>query len=117
IRVPAAVGDFMILDAIRESDGCAKAVPEGGIALAMQQAHALEGIAICPESAACLVAARQLVQDGRLRAGERIVLFNTASSLKYQEPAAPDLPRLPAAGQVDYERLVRGAMRGGGYEV
>jgi len=94
IRVPAAVGDFMILDAVRESGGCAVAVSESEIAPAAQQASALEGLPICPETAACLVAARQLVHDGRLRPEERVVIFNTASAMKYEDQRGPVLPRL-----------------------
>jgi len=105
IRVPAAVGDFMILDAVRESGGTAVAVPEHAIVPAMRQATALEGISFCPETAACVVAARQLLRDGRLRADERVVLFNTASALKYQDTDRPDLPCLPADAPIDYERL------------
>ncbi|MFQ5807783.1 MAG: threonine synthase [Phycisphaerae bacterium] len=105
IRVPAAIGDFMILDAVGASGGLAVAVPEGAIVPAMRQATALEGIAICPETAACVVAAKQLLGDGRLRPDERIVLFNTASALKYLDADRPELPRLPADVPVDYSRL------------
>ena len=105
IRVPAAVGDFMILDAVRASGGLAIAVPEDAIAPAMLQASALEGVAVCPETAACVVAARQLLRDGRLRPDERIVLFNTASALKYQDAAPPALPRLAADATVNYSEL------------
>ena len=105
IRVPAAVGDFMIIDAVRESGGCGVMVPEANIGAAMGEATGLEGISFCPEAAACVVAARQLVRDGRLRPDERVVIFNTASGLKYYEADGPSLPRLPASGPVDYARL------------
>ncbi|MHC4067183.1 MAG: threonine synthase [Planctomycetota bacterium] len=105
IRVPAAIGDFMILDAVRASGGVAVAVPEESIAPAVKMATALEGIAVCPETAACVVAASQLLRDGLLRPDERIVLFNTASGLKYQDAHPPDLPLLPAEGAIDYSRL------------
>ena len=64
LRVPGAVGDFMILDAIRASHGCAIAVPEEEILPAMREATAAEGISFCPEAAACVVAARALRRDG-----------------------------------------------------
>lgn len=105
IRVPAAVGDFMILDAVRASGGDAIAVPEAAIEPAMRQATALEGIAICPETAACVVAAQQLLRDGRLGPDERVVLFNTASGLKYQDAEPVGLPRLPGTAPVDYGQL------------
>jgi threonine synthase len=96
IRVPAAIGDFMILDAIRESGGSAVAVPEHEIAAAQQQATSFEGISFCPEAATCVLAARMLARDGRLRPDERVVMFNTASGLKYLPGAPPALPVLPA---------------------
>jgi threonine synthase len=105
LRVPAAVGDFMILDAVRASGGLAVAVPEKAILPAMQRATTLEGVAICPETAACVVAAEQLVRDGRLQRDQRTVLFNTASALKYQDGAGPELPLLPADAAIDYSRL------------
>lgn len=104
IRVPAAVGDFMILDAVRASGGFAVAVPEREIAAALREATALEGIAFCPETAACIVAARQLRRDGRLRPDETVVLFNTASGLKYPDETPP-LLRFAADARLDYERL------------
>ncbi len=103
IRVPSAIGDFMILDAVRESGGTAIAVPDGDIPAAMKQTGAMEGIAICPETAACVVAARMLAADGRLRSDERVVIFNTGAPLQYG--AGPlDLPRL-APDSVDYSNL------------
>jgi threonine synthase len=105
IRVPGAVGDFMILDAIRESGGCAVAAEEHRIAPTQRSASALEGIAFCPETAACLVALAQLVQDGRVQPDERVVVFNTASAVKYQDTVAPDLPHLSVGSDIDYDRL------------
>jgi threonine synthase len=102
IRVPAAVGDFMILDAVRESGGTAVAAPEREIVAAQQQATALEGISFCPETTACLLAAKMLVQDGRLQPKERVVIFNTASGLKYLPAEPPSLPILPADAAVDF---------------
>jgi threonine synthase len=103
IRVPAAIGDFMILDAICESSGTAVAVPEHEIAAAQQQATSLEGISFCPEAAACVLAAKMLVRDGRLSPDERVVIFNTASGLKYLPAEPPSLPILPADAEFDFE--------------
>ena len=64
-------------------------------------ATVLEGISFCPEAVACVFAARQLLRDGRLQADERVVLFETASDLNYQDAALPDLPRLPADAPVE----------------
>jgi len=104
LRVPGAVGDFMILDAIRESGGCAVAAPETGIAAEMRRASRLEGIAVCPETAACVLAIARLVAEGRLRRQDRIVLFNTGSASKYIESVPLDLPVLDPR-RVDYGAL------------
>lgn len=109
IRVPSAVGDFMILDAVRESGGLALAVPDEEIAPTMREASAILGMAICPETAACIVAARRMIKDGRLEPDERIVLFNTASALKYLSASPPELPRLSAdasIGDIKRSRLI-----------
>ncbi len=94
LRVPAAVGDFMILDAVRESGGCAVAVAEDRIAEAMRRSTALEGISICPESAACVLAIERMVSDGRIAPHERVVLFNTGAATKYIETVPLTLPRI-----------------------
>lgn len=94
LRVPAAVGDFMILDAIRESGGCAVAVEEARIRHWMQQAIAAEGIAICPEAAACVGAIEKLAQENWIEPHERVVLFNTGAVQKYVEAMRCDLPRI-----------------------
>jgi len=105
LRVPSAVGDFMILDAIRESGGCAVAVEEGKIASTMRRTIALEGIPICPESAACVVALERLLANGWVQRSERVVLFNTGSALKYVETFALDLPVIENPQALDYEAL------------
>ena len=108
LRVPAAVGDFMILDAIRESGGSAAAVPEGKIIPAMKAAIADEGLSICPESAACVGALEVLSQRGWLRPEDRIVIFNTAAAHKYAEAASAPLPRLDVSKPLDWEWIARG---------
>jgi threonine synthase len=105
IRVPAAIGDFMILDAVRQSGGCAIAVPESQIEPARLHATALEGVSICPETAACLAAVPRLLRVGTLHPDEQVVVFNTASAIKYAPASPPALPRLPAGQPVDYSRV------------
>ena len=85
LRVPAAVGDFMMLDAIRASGGAALAIAESSIIPEMRNAMAAEGISVCPETAACLVACRELVAQGTLDPDEKIVIFNTGAAQKYVE--------------------------------
>ncbi len=103
IRVPAAVGDFMILDAVRESGGAALAADEGRLTEWMHTATALEGIALCPEAAACLDVLAGLVRDGTVGPDEQVVIFNTGAAQKYVEVIATDLPLLETP--VDYEAL------------
>ncbi len=107
LRVPAAVGDFMMLDAIRASGGRAVAVPESKIIDAMHRAVAAEGIAVCPEAAACVLAAEQLLASGHIEPNERVVIFNTGSSCKYVETIPLDLPTIDNPSDVDYASLRR----------
>jgi len=105
IRVPVAVGDFMILDAVRASDGAALAAEEGSLAGWMRLATALEGIALCPETAACLAVLDRLVRSGDVDPDERVVVFNTGAVQKYVEAMATDLPTVEPP--VDYAALGR----------
>jgi threonine synthase len=102
IRVPAAVGDFMILDAVRASGGVALATPEGEIPSWMQLAAAKEGISLCPETAVCLGALHLLLQQGKIKPDERILIFNTAAATKYPEAIAEKLPRLDIRQPLDW---------------
>ncbi len=88
LRVPVAVGDFLILDAVRASQGVAIAAPEESIGPWMSKAAAMEGVALCPETAACLDALQQLHQSGWLNSSDRVVVFNTGAAQKYVEALA-----------------------------
>ncbi len=103
IRVPAAVGDFMILDAVRESGGAAMAAGEDRLIEWMRLANRLEGIALCPESAACLDVLDGLVKSGGVRPDEQVVVFNTGAAQKYVEAIATELPSVEPP--VDYASL------------
>ncbi len=87
IRVPAAVGDFLILDAVRESNGFATAVSDKAINAAHQECAQTEGILLCPEGAATLAALKQELASGRIKKEEKVVLFNCATGLKYPMPS------------------------------
>jgi threonine synthase len=89
LRVPAAVGDFMMLDAIRASGGLAVAGREGRIVDGMKKAAGLEGILICPETAVCLDCLETLRVGGRVGADEDVVVFNTGAAQKYPEAISP----------------------------
>jgi len=86
IRVPAALGDFLILRALRESGGFAVAVPDSAIESARQEVGSQDGLLLSPEGAATYAAYLQAAESGKLRATERVVLFNCASGLKYPLP-------------------------------
>jgi threonine synthase len=100
IRVPKALGDFIVLRALRESNGSAVAVSEDDIARHMRIAGESEGMLVCPEGAAALAAAARLRRDGWIRDGERVVVFNTGTGLKYAESLQGAEPRTLAAGAV-----------------
>jgi threonine synthase len=88
IRVPRAVGDFLILRAVRESGGVAMAVSDVDLMQAVNDAARLDGLLLCPEGGATLAAWRQAVASGLVGADQRSVLFNCATGLKYPLPEA-----------------------------
>jgi threonine synthase len=108
IRVPAAVGDFMILDAVRASGGTAIAVEEGCIGQWMELGAQNEGIAICPEAAACIGALKELTEQAWIRPEERVVIFNTGAAQKYPEALTYQLPRLDKNQPLDWSRIATG---------
>ena len=77
LRVPQAIGDFLILEAIQESGGAAVAVTDEAIRDALQLLPTMEGILTCPEGAATVAALDQLVSDGTIKPSDQVVLFNT----------------------------------------
>lgn len=77
LRVPQAIGDFLILDAVRESRGAAIAVTDDAISEAMQLLPTTEGILTCPEGAATVAALKPLVVNGIIKPSDQVVLFNT----------------------------------------
>ncbi|MBX3594577.1 threonine synthase [Sphingomonas sp.] len=83
IRVPQAVGDFLILDAVRESGGFAMAVGDAAILEAVEDAARLDGMLLCPEGGATLAAWRRAIAEGLVSPDERALLFNCATGLKY----------------------------------
>jgi threonine synthase len=98
IRVPAAIGDFLILRAVRESGGFAMAVTDAAILAAREEVARAEGLLLSPEGAATYAAWKQALADGRVSKDERAVLFNCATGLKYELP--------PAERRLDRERPI-----------
>jgi len=99
LRVPKALGDFLVLQAVRESGGTAISISDeemldAGVFLAER-----EGIFAAPEGGACVAAVRQLLKTGFLKSSERIVIYNTGSGLKYLEAYATRYPRYGASQQ------------------
>ncbi|MGB6466775.1 MAG: threonine synthase [Xanthobacteraceae bacterium] len=86
IRVPQAIGDFLILRAVRDSGGFAIAVTDEAITEALEEAAREEGFLLCPEGAATYAAYKQSLADGRVTRNERTLLFNCATGLKYPLP-------------------------------
>jgi threonine synthase len=86
IRVPAAVGDFLMLRAVRESNGFAIAIDDADTLAARDEVAQREGFLLCPESAATYAAYKQAIAGGQVRPDESVVLFNCASGLKYDLP-------------------------------
>jgi len=104
LRVPVAVGDFMILDAVRASGGRAMAADEGCLRPRMHQAARSEGLSLCPEAATCLEVLATCVEQGHVGADETVVVFNTGAVQKYLEVMRTELPRLDRA-DVDWDAL------------
>jgi threonine synthase len=104
LRVPAAVGDFMMLDAIRESGGRAIAGTEEGIGRWMRRASSAEGVSVCPEAAVCFDVLERLISQGEVRPHEEVVVFNTGAATKYLEALPVDLPTLDKDA-LDWDRI------------
>ncbi len=85
LRVPKAVGDFLMLKVLRESKGGALAVDDETMISTTREVGAAEGVFVAPEGAACFAALRILVGNGDIRKDERIIVFNTGSGIKYLE--------------------------------
>lgn len=100
LRVPKPLGDFLILRAVRASGGAAIAVTDEETIDAGIELASAEGLFVAPEGAACIAALRKLLESGFLKSGERIVIYNTGSGLKYLEAYSTRFPRT-SAGDTD----------------
>jgi threonine synthase len=85
IRVPKAIGDFLILQALRESGGVAVAVPDSEIYAAIEEVAQAEGLLYCPEGAACWAAVKRLQSQGWIEHDKRVLVFNTGAGQKYTD--------------------------------
>jgi threonine synthase len=103
IRVPAAIGDFLILDAVRESGGFAIAVDDAAIDSARKEVGIREGLLLCPEGAATYAALTKALADGLIGKHERVMLFNCATGLKY--PMPEPTAHIDKNAAIDFARL------------
>ncbi|HXG85523.1 MAG TPA: threonine synthase [Pyrinomonadaceae bacterium] len=85
LRVPKAIGDFLILDALRKSNGTAVAVTDEELIHATKEIGAAEGLFCAPEGAACLPALRKMIEQNLVAENETVVIFNTGAGVKYLE--------------------------------
>ena len=106
LRVPVAVGDFMILDAIRASGGKAVAGSESEIGPWMRRASSAEGISVCPETAVCFNVLEKLIASGDVNRDESVVVFNTGAAPKYLEALPADLPFLDK-DKLDWDAIAK----------
>jgi threonine synthase len=83
LRVPKAIGDFLILNILRQSNGGAITVADKEMIRVTREVGSNEGLFIAPEAAACFAALKSLRSAGKIRSGERVVIFNTGSGIKY----------------------------------
>lgn len=104
MRVPSALGDFMVLDTLRASGGGAISVEETRIIEWQKQTVRAEGLMICPEAATCVGALEKLLAAGKIMSDERIVIFNTAAGQKYFN-AAPDVPLIDLNQPTDWDQF------------
>jgi threonine synthase len=108
IRVPVAVGDFLILDAVRASGGTAIAVDDDHIERCSQEVASRDGMLLCPEGAATVAAWEIGLERGDISRDDRVVLFNCGTGLKYPMPPADRVLDVP----VDWDRMEAEAARG-----
>lgn len=95
MRVPTALGDFMVLDTVRESSGAAIAVEESRLTEWQKKVASSEGLMICPEAATCIGGLEKLVEEKRVSPNERVIIFNTAAGQKYLGTGG-DIPGVPS---------------------
>jgi threonine synthase len=104
ITVPKALGDFLVLDAVRSTGGTAISVSDAELLAEQHAMAAAEGVFICPEGAACLAAARHLREAGWLADNHSVVVLNTGTGLKYPEIISVDAPTLSIDSEIPAEQ-------------
>jgi threonine synthase len=104
MRVPAALGDFMVLDTVRASGGAAISVEETRLIEWQKKVSSAEGIIICPEAATCIGGLEKLIEQKQVARDERVVIFNTAAGQKYFGKGDPlDVPSIDLSQATDWD--------------
>lgn len=94
INVPKALGDFLVLQAVYETEGCAVSVNDRDVIEELKLISQKEGAFVCPEGAAAFLAARQLRKEGWIQATDQVVVLNTGAGIKYPNTVEVEIPRL-----------------------
>jgi len=106
MRVPTALGDFMVLDTVRESNGAAIAVEEKRLVEFQMNVAAAEGLMICPEAATCVGALEKLREQQKISVDDRVVIFNTAAGQKYfGSGELTGIPEIDLSQATDWEEF------------
>ena len=105
MRVPVALGDFMVYDTVTESGGTIKAAAESRLPEWQRQVASAEGLIICPETATCIGGLEQLVAEKLIEPDERVVIFNTAAGQKYFGGEPLHLPKIDLSKATDWSRF------------
>jgi threonine synthase len=100
INVPKALGDFLVLEGIYDTDGCAIAIDDQSTLEEQRKVAQMEGAFICPEGATTFVAARRLRESGWIKSDEKVVLLNTGSGIKYPDTVQIEVPVLQPTDQI-----------------
>ena len=101
INVPKPLGDFLVLDALRDTDGTAVAVTDDALLADLSTTARLEGMFLCPEGAATVSAARALVASGWLSREDEVVLLNTGAGVIYPDTVTVDVPTIAKDGVLE----------------
>jgi threonine synthase len=108
MRVPAALGDFMVLDTVRASGGAAISVEETRLIEWQKKVSSMEGVIICPEAATCIGGLEKLIAQEQVALDERVVIFNTAAGQKYFGKGEPlDVPSIDLSQPTDWDAFER----------
>lgn len=107
INVPKALGDFLVLKALYETNGCAIAIEDQAILSEQQKIASMEGAFICPEGAAAFVAARRLRVNGWIKEDEKVVVLNTGAGIKYPDTIKVDVETLQPTDKIGRKEIVK----------